>query len=84
MVTDFNKTQSNHRELIKYFLRLKGASLAEVSRELGVSLSTVSQVSSGARKSRRVQSAIAFKLNIPVEVLQNETRLKEALNEYLG
>lgn len=84
MVTDFEKTRTDQRELIKYCLRIKGSSLAKISRELGISLSTVSQVCSGSRKSKRVQSAIALKLNISVAVLQNEARLKEALNEYLS
>ncbi len=45
-------------------LRLAGTSLADVSRELEVSPTTVTSVSQGYRRSRRIESAIASKLGV--------------------
>jgi transcriptional regulator with XRE-family HTH domain len=59
----------NRREYIKYQLRLKNSSLAEIGRELGITPASVSQVCSGERSSKRVLKAIADKLEIPIEVL---------------
>ncbi|WP_038126237.1 helix-turn-helix transcriptional regulator [Thiomicrorhabdus sp. Milos-T2] len=66
-----NTIQLNRREFIKYQLRLQGSSMAEISRELGISASTVSQVCSGERTSQRVITAIAKKLNTSVEMLMD-------------
>lgn len=49
-------------ERIKTRLKLAGSSLAEVARELGVTGSTVTSVSQGYRRSRRIERAIAEKL----------------------
>lgn len=49
-------------ERLKCELRLKGSSLAQLSRELGLSISSVSTVSQGYRRSERIQKAIAKKL----------------------
>lgn len=49
-------------ERIKMRLRLAGTSLAEVARELGVTSTTVTSVSQGARRSRRIEALIAAKL----------------------
>ena len=46
-------------EHIKMRLRLRGSSLADVARDLGVAGTTVTSVSQGYRRSRRVESAIA-------------------------
>lgn len=54
-------------ERIKMRLRLCGSSLAEVARELGVARTTVTSVSQGYRRSRRIESAIADKLGQPTE-----------------
>lgn len=43
-------------------LRLAGTSLADVARELGVTSTTVTSVSQGARRSRRIEALIAAKL----------------------
>lgn len=51
-------------ERIKMRLRLVGSSLADVARELSVTPTTVTSVSQGYRRSRRVESAIAEKLGI--------------------
>ncbi|TXH04647.1 MAG: hypothetical protein E6R07_07290 [Nevskiaceae bacterium] len=45
-------------------LRLAGSSLADVARELGVAGTTVTSVSQGYRRSRRIESAIATKLGV--------------------
>lgn len=45
-------------------LRLAGTSLADVSRELEVSPTTVTSVSQGYRRSRRIEAAIANKLGV--------------------
>jgi len=49
-------------ERIKMRLRLAGTSLSEVARELGVAPTTVTSVSQGYRRSRRIEAAIAAKL----------------------
>ncbi|HET7662352.1 MAG TPA: helix-turn-helix domain-containing protein [Rhodanobacteraceae bacterium] len=49
-------------ERIKMRLRLAGTSLADVARELGVTSTTVTSVSQGARRSRRIEALIAAKL----------------------
>ncbi len=56
-----------HRDLqqherVKIRLRLAGTSLAEVARELGVAATTVTSVSQGFRRSRRIEALIARKL----------------------
>ena len=50
-------------------LRLAGSSLAAVARELGVRATTVTSVSQGYRRSRRIESAIAGKLGLTAEAL---------------
>jgi transcriptional regulator with XRE-family HTH domain len=67
-----NEILLKRREFIKYQLRLKGSSLAEISRELGITSATVSQVCSGERTSKRVLQAIADKLEISINVLLGE------------
>lgn len=62
-----NRAYTNRRELIKYQLRIRGTSLAEIGRELGVSMATMSQVSLGTRTSERVLAAISEKLCLPVK-----------------
>lgn len=51
-------------EKIKMQLRLVGSSLADVARGLGVAGTTVTSVSQGYRRSRRIESAIASKLGV--------------------
>lgn len=53
-----------HHERIKMRLRLAGSSLAHVARELGLAPTTVTSVSQGMRRSRRVEAAIAAKLGV--------------------
>lgn len=49
-------------EQVKMRLRLAGSSLADVARELGVTSTTVTSVSQGAKRSHRVEALIAAKL----------------------
>lgn len=50
-------------------LRLVGSSLSQIARELSVAPTTVTSVSQGHRRSRRIESAIAAKLNILPQAL---------------
>jgi lambda repressor-like predicted transcriptional regulator len=50
--------KANH-ERVKAALAVNGCTLAQVARELGVAASTVTIVSQGDRRSRRVETAIA-------------------------
>ncbi len=51
-------------ERIKMRLRVAGSSLADVARDLGVAATTVTSVSQGYRRSRRIEAAIAAKLGV--------------------
>lgn len=44
-------------------LRLAGTSLAQVARDLGVTPTTVTSVSQGDRRSRRIEHTIALRLS---------------------
>lgn len=57
------------REYIKYALRLRGISLADLGRELKVSRPTLSQVCAGTRSSERLRAAIAERLSSTPEQL---------------
>lgn len=57
------------REYIKYALRLRGTSFAQLGRELGVSIPTLSQVCAGTRSSERLRLVIATKLSIAPQEL---------------
>lgn len=64
-------------EWIKFSLRRKGSSLAQVSNELNVGQGTVTAVCQGRRRSRRVESTIAKALGLAVEELfLRDIRLK--------
>lgn len=43
---------------------MKGSSLAQIARELGVTPTTVTIVSQGFRRSRRIEAAIAARLGV--------------------
>lgn len=58
------KPELELHERIKMRLRLAGSSLADVARELGVAGTTVTSVSQGYRRSRRIEAAIAAKLGM--------------------
>jgi lambda repressor-like predicted transcriptional regulator len=57
---------------IKAALQLKGSSLSAVARHLNVAPTTVSTVSRGFRRSRRIESQIAFELGCKAEDLWPE------------
>ncbi|WP_421793232.1 helix-turn-helix domain-containing protein [Hydrocarboniphaga effusa] len=56
-------------EHIKLRLRLVGSSLADVARELSVAATTVTSVSQGHRRSRRIEEHIAEKLGLSASEL---------------
>ena len=56
-------------EHIKMKLRLAGSSLSQIARELGVAATTVTTVSQGFRRSRRIERAIADALCVAPESL---------------
>jgi len=56
-------------ELIKARLRIAGTSLKKIAVELGVSASSMSNVSQGYRRSRRIEDAIALALGTTPDVL---------------
>ena len=66
---------TTRREYIKYALRVRGTSLAQIARELHVSSPTLSQVCRGCRNSDRVRRAIAAKLDRQPEDIWNEPPL---------
>jgi Ner family transcriptional regulator len=57
---------------IKSALRLKHLTLSDIARSLGVTPSTVSIVSRGFRRSRRIEAAIASALGFTPEELWPE------------
>lgn len=58
------RRELKQHERTKMRLRLAGSSLACVARELGVAGTTVTCVSQGHRRSRRIEAAIAEKLGV--------------------
>lgn len=56
-------------ELLKYRLRSAGSSMAQISKILGISQSSVTIVSQGYRRSHRIQTEIARQLNTTSETL---------------
>ena len=54
---------------IKHALNLKGSSLADIARTLNISQGSVSQVSLGRSRSKRVESALASALETTPEQL---------------
>lgn len=56
-------------ERLKYQLRLTGSSMAKIARSLGVSQSSVTVVSQGYRRSRRIEAEIARQLGTSAEKL---------------
>lgn len=56
-------------EFLKLQLRLKGSSLAQVAKSLGVLQSSVTVVSQGYRRSQRIEAAIANQLGTSPQAL---------------
>ena len=67
-----------HREDIKAGLRKAGFTLSAIARELGVTTTTISKIVKGSCTSRRIEEAIAAKLDLPVEVVFPEKYPKES------
>jgi len=65
---------------IKAALQLKGSSLSAVARHLNVTPTTVSTVSRGFRRSRRIETRIAAELGCEVEELWPE-RYRQSVRE---
>lgn len=59
----------NQREAIKYALRIKGVTLADIANDLNISGATVSIVLTGERRSRRVAEYVASVLDSTVDEL---------------
>lgn len=59
-------------EKIKMLLRLAGSSLSQIARELSVAPTTVTTVSQGYRRSKRIETAIAAKLGLDPSELWRE------------
>ncbi len=53
-----DETRASH-ERLKAELRIRGTSLAQIARDLGVTKTTVSLVALGKQRSRRVEHALA-------------------------
>ena len=68
-----------HPEQIKGAMRARGVSLTALAEELGVSVSTISQVVSGRSSSARIQSRIAQITGAPVGELWPAPRLANPL-----
>ncbi|PTQ66847.1 helix-turn-helix domain-containing protein [Celeribacter persicus] len=56
-------------ERIKCALRISGSSFSDIAAELGIKPHSVSEVSLGTSRSRRVERALATALSTPVETL---------------
>lgn len=70
-------SDTRRREFIKYQLRLKGTSLAQVGRDLGVTNATMSQVCLGVRTSERVLNEIARRIGMSPEALKSDAICRE-------
>lgn len=69
-------------ERIKMRLRLCGCSLADIARELTVARTTVTSVSQGYRRSRRIEAAIADKLGVtPAQLWPDRYPPRPAMGE---
>ena len=68
MFAEQNKDTSTH-EWIKGELRRRGSSMAQVSREIGVTQGSVSLVSQGLHRSQRIERELANALDLTPEEL---------------
>lgn len=67
-------------ELVKFQLRAKGSSLAAVAKGVGVLQSSVTVVSQGYRRSRRIEAAIARELGTTPQELYPKRYSREEEN----
>lgn len=65
-------------ERVKGALHLRGVSLADIARQLGVTPTTVTVVSKGHRRSRRIENAIAQALGLSPRTVWPERYRGEA------
>ncbi|WP_136685472.1 helix-turn-helix domain-containing protein [Falsirhodobacter xinxiangensis] len=66
------KSAFEQHERLKAELRIRGTSLAQIGRELGISGSSMSLVGLGKHRSRRIERAIADALGTTPEELYPE------------
>ena len=71
----------SRHELVKFQLRQRHSSLAHIAREIGVSAGTVTAVSQGYRRSRRVELALAAALGMTPEDLYPERNLRKEMSK---
>ena len=64
-------------EKIKSELRIRGTSLAQIGRSLGVSGTSMSLVGIGKHRSKRIERAIADALDLPPESIWPDRYKKE-------
>lgn len=76
--------QKKRHEQIKQRLRQAGTSLADVARELEVRPTTVTSVSQGFRRSRRIEHLIAAKLSTSPAKLWPDRYGDEQRDSYAG
>ena len=57
-MTKIDQSRASH-ERLRAELRIRGTSLAQIARDLGVTKTTVSLVALGKQRSRRVERALA-------------------------
>lgn len=60
-----------HHEYLKYRLRLSGTTMAALARELGINHASLICITKRRRRSKRIEQALADKLNVPVDELFN-------------
>jgi len=63
------KPNLEKHSLLKFRLSQNGTSMAKIARELGITNSSVTVVSQGYRRSKRVEKALAEALNTTPELL---------------
>jgi len=73
------KPDLEHHELLKFRLRQRRLSLAQISRQLGVTAGSVTAVSQGYRRSRRIERALADALGTsPAELFPDRNCKRES------
>lgn len=76
-----DRIRLERHEFIKSTLRLNNTSLAALGRELGVGNSTMTTVSQGIARSKRVQQRLALAVNMPVDELFPETATTQDIGD---
>ena len=61
-------------ERIKMMLHVRGSSFSDVAREMGVTVAAVANVSRGLKRSKRLEEAIAAKLETNCQEIWPERR----------